>query len=114
LRVSESLFPKQSLWPAAHLQYSKDDGGALSTNERIIVGCQLVEGTRQEGVGRRVELGLNINSSALVNAGNDPPQVNGAKTLVLDPSLAGPLGLVTEVALLKVSSYMRVLLVPRI
>lgn len=27
--------------------------------------------------------------------------VNGAKTLVLDPSLAGPLGLVTEVALLK-------------
>jgi len=29
-------------------------------------------------------------------------QVNGAKTLVLDPSLAGPLGLVTEVALLKV------------
>jgi hypothetical protein len=29
-------------------------------------------------------------------------QVNGSKTLVLDPSLAGPLGLVTEVALLKV------------
>jgi hypothetical protein len=28
--------------------------------------------------------------------------VNGAKTLVLDPSLAGPLGLVTEVSLLKV------------
>ncbi|KAG8965490.1 hypothetical protein FRC00_001654, partial [Tulasnella sp. 408] len=27
--------------------------------------------------------------------------INGAKTLVLDPSLAGPLGLVTEVALLK-------------
>ncbi|KAH9949388.1 Sec1-like protein [Amylocystis lapponica] len=27
--------------------------------------------------------------------------VNGAKTLVLDPSLAGPLGLITEVALLK-------------
>jgi len=27
--------------------------------------------------------------------------VNGAKTLVLDPSLAGPLGLATEVALLK-------------
>ena len=30
-------------------------------------------------------------------------QVNGAKTLVLDPSLAGPLGLVTEVSLLKVT-----------
>lgn len=29
-------------------------------------------------------------------------QVNGAKTLVLDPTLAGPLGLVTEVLLLKV------------
>ena len=28
--------------------------------------------------------------------------VNGAKTLVLDASLAGPLGLVTEVSLLKV------------
>ena len=28
--------------------------------------------------------------------------VNGAKTLVLDPTLAGPLSLVTEVALLKV------------
>ena len=30
--------------------------------------------------------------------------MNGAKTLVLDPTLAGPLGLVTEVALLKVST----------
>lgn len=29
-------------------------------------------------------------------------QVNGAKTLVLDATLAGPLGLVTEVSLLKV------------
>ena len=29
-------------------------------------------------------------------------KVNGAKTLVLDPSLAGPLGLVTEVSLLQV------------
>lgn len=29
-------------------------------------------------------------------------QVNGAKTLVLDPSIAGPLGLLTEVSLLKV------------
>jgi len=28
--------------------------------------------------------------------------INGAKTLVLDASLAGPLGLVTEVSLLKV------------
>ncbi|KAI0756292.1 Sec1-like protein [Daedaleopsis nitida] len=35
---------------------------------------------------------------ALVDALNS---VNGAKTLVLDPTLAGPLGLVTEVALLK-------------
>ena len=31
-------------------------------------------------------------------------QVNGAKTLVLDSSIAGPLGLVTEVSLLKVRS----------
>lgn len=29
-------------------------------------------------------------------------QVNGAKTLVLDSSIAGPLGLVTDVSLLKV------------
>ncbi|KAI0800664.1 Sec1-like protein [Fomes fomentarius] len=35
---------------------------------------------------------------ALVDALNS---INGAKTLVLDPTLAGPLGLVTEVALLK-------------
>ncbi|KAH9897807.1 Sec1-like protein [Cubamyces lactineus] len=35
---------------------------------------------------------------SLVDALNS---VNGAKTLVLDPTLAGPLGLVTEVALLK-------------
>ncbi|TDL28150.1 Sec1-like protein [Rickenella mellea] len=40
------------------------------------------------------ELGKN----ALVNSLNS---VNGAKTLVLDPSLAGPLGLLTEVSLLK-------------
>jgi hypothetical protein len=38
---------------------------------------------------------------ALVDALN---AVGGAKTLVLDPSIAGPLGLVTEVALLKVCS----------
>ena len=31
-------------------------------------------------------------------------KVNGAKTLVLDNSIAGPLGLVTDVSLLKVSS----------
>lgn len=30
-------------------------------------------------------------------------KVNGAKTLVLDNSIAGPLGLVTDVSLLKVS-----------
>ncbi len=29
-------------------------------------------------------------------------KVNGAKTLVLDPTVAGPLGLLTEVSLLKV------------
>lgn len=34
--------------------------------------------------------------------------VNGAKTLVLDASLAGPLGLVTEVSLLKVIPSKRV------
>ncbi|KAG8897028.1 hypothetical protein FRB99_008504, partial [Tulasnella sp. 403] len=39
-----------------------------------------------------------IAKRALVDALNS---VNGAKTVVLDPSLAGPLGLVTEVALLK-------------
>ncbi|KAK1236705.1 Vacuolar protein-sorting-associated protein 33 [Marasmius sp. AFHP31] len=39
-----------------------------------------------------------INKRGLVDALN---AVNGAKTLVLDPNLAGPLGLVTEVALLK-------------
>ena len=42
--------------------------------------------------------------------------VNGAKTLVLDPTLAGPLSLVTEVALLKVwidnASLSCVLLIP--
>ena len=32
-------------------------------------------------------------------------QVNGAKTLVLDPSLAGPLSLVTDVSLLKVMFF---------
>ena len=48
---------------------------------------------------------LNINvlkevaKKDLVDALNS---VNGAKTLVLDASLAGPLGLVTEVSLLKV------------
>ncbi|KAK0465485.1 Sec1-like protein [Desarmillaria tabescens] len=39
-----------------------------------------------------------IARKALVDSLNS---VNGVKTLVLDPSLAGPLGLVTEVALLK-------------
>ncbi|WVF68560.1 hypothetical protein IAT40_003329 [Kwoniella sp. CBS 6097] len=36
--------------------------------------------------------------SALIGSLND---IQGAKTLILDPALAGPLGLVTEVALLK-------------
>ena len=35
-----------------------NDGGDLATTERIVVGCQLVEGTRQEGSGGRPELGL--------------------------------------------------------
>ncbi|KAJ3766819.1 Sec1-like protein [Lentinula raphanica] len=39
-----------------------------------------------------------LSKKALVDALNS---VNGSKTLVLDPSLAGPLGLLTEVALLK-------------
>ncbi|KAG6851377.1 hypothetical protein H0H93_005775 [Arthromyces matolae] len=38
-----------------------------------------------------------LNSSIVI----DEAQVNGAKTLVLDASLAGPLGLITEVSLLK-------------
>ncbi|KAH7922796.1 Sec1-like protein [Leucogyrophana mollusca] len=45
-----------------------------------------------------VELLKEIGKKALIDALNS---VNGAKTLVLDPTLAGPLGLVTEVALLK-------------
>ncbi|KAI6163733.1 Sec1-like protein [Pisolithus thermaeus] len=56
------------------------------------------------GVDRETEQGLDVEilresaKKALINALNS---VNGAKTLVLDPTLAGPLGLVTEVALLK-------------
>ncbi|KAH7886208.1 Sec1-like protein [Phlebopus sp. FC_14] len=45
-----------------------------------------------------VEILKEAAKQALINALNS---VNGAKTLVLDPMLAGPLGLVTEVALLK-------------
>lgn len=48
-----------------------------------------------------VNLFKEIAKKALVDALNS---VNGAKTLVLDASLAGPLGLVTEVALLKVNT----------
>lgn len=40
-----------------------------------------------------------LGKAALVEALNDIP---GAKTLVLDPALAGPLGLVVDVASLKV------------
>ncbi|KAI6048041.1 ATP binding protein [Pisolithus marmoratus] len=56
------------------------------------------------GLDRETEQGLDVEllresaKRALINALNS---VNGAKTLVLDPTLAGPLGLVTEVALLK-------------
>ncbi|KAE9392933.1 Sec1-like protein [Gymnopus androsaceus JB14] len=39
-----------------------------------------------------------INKEALIDVLNS---VHGSKTLVLDPSLAGPLGLITEVSLLK-------------
>ncbi|KAF9225343.1 ATP binding protein, partial [Gyrodon lividus] len=45
-----------------------------------------------------IEILKDVAKKALINALNS---VNGAKTLVLDPTLAGPLGLVTEVALLK-------------
>ncbi|KZP25327.1 Sec1-like protein [Athelia psychrophila] len=45
-----------------------------------------------------VNLLKELGKKALIDALNS---VNGAKTLVLDASLAGPLGLVTEVALLK-------------
>lgn len=45
--------------------------------------------------------------ACLQNVRNLSTQVNGAKTLVLDAALAGPLGLVTEVSLLKVSSVFR-------
>ncbi|KAG2050639.1 Sec1-like protein [Suillus hirtellus] len=45
-----------------------------------------------------VELLKDTARKALIDTLN---AVNGAKTLVLDPTLAGPLGLVTEVALLK-------------
>ncbi|KAJ7805145.1 Sec1-like protein [Mycena olivaceomarginata] len=48
-----------------------------------------------------VNLLKEIGKKALVDALNS---VNGAKTLVLDASLAGPLGLVIEVSLLKVSN----------
>ncbi|KAG6332335.1 hypothetical protein ID866_6753 [Astraeus odoratus] len=56
------------------------------------------------GIDRDNEHGLDVEilkesaKKGLINALNS---VNGAKTLVLDPTLAGPLGLVTEVALLK-------------
>ncbi|KAH7915699.1 Sec1-like protein [Hygrophoropsis aurantiaca] len=55
-------------------------------------------------LGRERDQSLNLDSlkeigkKALIDALNS---VNGAKTLVLDPTLAGPLGLVTEVSLLK-------------
>ncbi|KAG8946350.1 hypothetical protein FRC04_011896 [Tulasnella sp. 424] len=50
--------------------------------------------------GPRADVGMlrEIGKRGLIDSLN---AVNGAKTLVLDPSLAGPLGLVTEVALLK-------------
>ncbi|KAG9046525.1 hypothetical protein FS837_004275 [Tulasnella sp. UAMH 9824] len=53
-----------------------------------------------EGEGTRADVGMlrEIAKRGLIDSLN---AINGAKTLVLDPSLAGPLGLVTEVALLK-------------
>ncbi|PPQ71647.1 hypothetical protein CVT24_007838 [Panaeolus cyanescens] len=48
-----------------------------------------------------VNLLKDIAKKDLVDALNSASRVNGAKTLVLDASLAGPLGLVTEVSLLK-------------
>ncbi|ODO00685.1 ATP-binding protein [Cryptococcus wingfieldii CBS 7118] len=51
-------------------------------------------------VEKGVEVGIlrELAKTALVESLND---IQGAKSLVLDPALAGPLGLVTEVALLK-------------
>jgi len=48
----------------------------------------------------KVDLSLlrELGKNGLINALNS---VNGAKTLVLDPTVAGPLGLLTEVSLLK-------------
>ncbi|KIO26419.1 hypothetical protein M407DRAFT_74508 [Tulasnella calospora MUT 4182] len=60
------------------------------------------EGTSRldEGEGTPADVGMlrEIAKRGLIDSLN---AINGAKTLVLDPSLAGPLGLVTEVALLK-------------
>ncbi|WRT69548.1 uncharacterized protein IL334_006535 [Kwoniella shivajii] len=61
-------------------------------------------GDSESTVPRPEEKGLDVGilkelaRSALVESLND---IQGAKTLILDPALAGPLGLVTEVALLK-------------
>ncbi|KAG8982745.1 hypothetical protein FRB90_006575, partial [Tulasnella sp. 427] len=54
----------------------------------------------EEAEGPRADVGMlrEIAKRGLIDSLN---AINGAKTLVLDPSLAGPLGLVTEVALLK-------------
>ncbi|TFK77545.1 Sec1-like protein [Pluteus cervinus] len=54
--------------------------------------------TQQDDSSLDVSILKDIAKKVLVDALNS---VNGAKTLVLDSSLAGPLGLVTEVALLK-------------
>ncbi|KAG1774000.1 Sec1-like protein [Suillus placidus] len=61
--------------------------------------AQTSSGTERDNEPRLdVELLKDTARKALIDTLN---AVNGAKTLVLDPTLAGPLGLVTEVALLK-------------
>ncbi|CAD6566491.1 MAG: hypothetical protein TREMPRED_002655 [Tremellales sp. Tagirdzhanova-0007] len=58
------------------------------------------ESTVPQPVEKGLEVGLlkELARSSLIESLND---IQGAKTLILDPTLAGPLGLITEVALLK-------------
>ncbi|KAL4070498.1 Sec1-like protein [Scleroderma citrinum] len=68
----------------------------MAATSTLFSDVQTVFGVEEPGLD--VEVLKESARKGLINALNS---VNGAKTLVLDPSLAGPLGLVTEVALLK-------------
>ncbi|KAF7971703.1 hypothetical protein HWV62_20166 [Athelia sp. TMB] len=74
--------------------------------EELIMAASISNPTQASSSAPEDEPALDVNllkeigKKALIDALNS---VNGAKTLVLDASLAGPLGLVTEVSLLKVS-----------